>query len=168
MRDEFFGFGADDGADALGTDLNDAAAVFACFHHGHAVGGGMGHGLFAVDVFSGGYGVDHHFFVPEVGDRGDDAVDVFVVEEFLVVAGDGEIGFVGDFAGQRVAAVVQIGCGYAFDAGELDGVGEQAGALHADADDAEADAVIRAGVGCGVQTIVGEKDGVGGCQGAGG
>jgi pyruvate/2-oxoglutarate dehydrogenase complex dihydrolipoamide dehydrogenase (E3) component len=46
--------------------------------------------------------------VPEVGDRGDDAVDVLVIEKFLVVAGDREIRFVGDFAGSKVT-IVQSG-----------------------------------------------------------
>jgi len=42
-----------------------------------------------------------------------------------------------------VAAIVEIASSDAFDAGELDGVAKQAGALHADADDAEAQAVAR-------------------------
>jgi len=43
-----------------------------------------------------------------------------------------------------VASVVEIGGGNTFYARELDGVGEQAGALHAYANDAEADAIVRA------------------------
>ncbi len=40
-----------------------------------------------------------------------------------------------------MAAVVQIGGGNTFDSGERDRVGQQAGALHADSDHAEAQAI---------------------------
>src|SRR6267378_916846 len=50
-----------------------------------------------------------------------------------------------NFLGERVAAVVEIASGDTFDAGELDGVAEKAVALHADADNAEAEAVAGRG-----------------------
>ncbi len=108
--------------------------------HGHAIGGGVRHRLFAVDVFSRIDGVDHDLFVPMVGDSRDEAVDFFVIEELFVAAG-GRNCLANNFLGERVAAVVEIASGNAFDARQLDGIGEQAGALHADADDAEAQAV---------------------------
>jgi len=40
-----------------------------------------------------------------------------------------------------VAAIVEIGSGDAFNAGQRDGIGKKAGTLHANADDAEAEAV---------------------------
>ena len=69
-----------------------------------------------------------------------------------------------------MAAVVEIGGGYAFDAGELDGVGEQAGALHADADDAEADGVAGRDVGIagGFEAGIWEEKRLGSREGAGG
>ena len=76
-----------------------------------------------------------------VRDGGDDAVDVFAVEEFLIMAGNRKAGIVGDFASEEVAAVVEIGSSDARDARQRNGVSEQAGALHADADHAEANAV---------------------------
>ena len=45
----------------------------------------------------------------------------------------------GDFFGEGLAAVPEIAGGEALGAGEIDGGFEQAGALHADADDAEVD-----------------------------
>jgi hypothetical protein len=59
----------------------------------------MGHGLLAVDWFSGAYGIDDHLFVPMVGDGGEDAVDFFVVEEIFVAACGWEIGLAGDLPG---------------------------------------------------------------------
>ncbi len=100
------GFGAEDGADALRTDLYDAAILLRGGDHLETLFGGVGHGLLAVDVFAGVASVDDHAFVPEIGDGGDDAIDVFAVEKVLVVAADGEAGIVGDFAGESVAAVV--------------------------------------------------------------
>src|SRR5260370_4350472 len=76
-----------------------------------------------------------------VGNSGDQAIDFFVVEEIFVAAGYEEIGIADDFAGEGVAAVVKIGGRDALRASKSDGGGEQAGALHADADDAEAQAV---------------------------
>ena len=77
-----------------------------------------------------------------IGDGGDEAVDLLVVEEILIAAGGGDF-FADNFLGKRVAAIVEIAGGHAFDTGQLDGVAEQAGALHADTDDAEANTVAR-------------------------
>src|SRR5467141_3445913 len=41
--EKFLGFGAEDGADALRTDLYDTAGFFRGGDHGDAVGGRMGH-----------------------------------------------------------------------------------------------------------------------------
>src|SRR5712664_1383518 len=138
------GFGAEDGADALGADLDDAAGFRRGGDQGDTVGCGMGHRFFAVDVFSGADGVNDDLLVPVVGDGGDKAVDFLVVEEIFVAARGGY--FLADnFLGERMAAVVEVASGDAFDAGELDGVVEQAGTLHADTDDAETEAVAGGG-----------------------
>ena len=170
LGDQFFGLGADHRADALRSDLHDFAGFFERCHHFDAVLRGVRHRLFAVDRFSGADGIDDDLFVPVIGNRGEDAVDVLVVEEIFVAARDHQVGLAGDFAGQQVAAVVQIGRGDAFDAGQREGIGEDAGAFHADADDAEAQAVAgrNGGVRGGFKTRVVKEDGVRGgeCAGA--
>src|SRR5882724_2959672 len=166
--EELFGFGAEDGADALRTDLYDAAGFFCGGDHGEAVSRGVGHRLFAIDVFAGVDGVHDDLLVPMIGNGGDDAVDFLVVEEFFVPARGWN--FLADnFLGERVAAVVEITGGDAFDTGELNGAGEQAGALHADANDAEADAVAGSDGGGGQRNFFGiEDDGARGDESAGG
>ena len=126
--------------------MHDAARLLLRFDHGHAFGGGVRHGLFAVDVFSGGSSVNDDALVPVVGNGGDDAVDVLAIEEFLIFAGDGEIGLAGDFAGELMTAIPEIGGADALDAGKRGGGGEEAGTLHADADDSEAHLVARRNV----------------------
>ena len=81
-------------------------------------------------------------FVPVIGHRGDDAVDLLVVQQLLIAARRRQVG-AGDFAGERVAAIVEIAGGGALDTRQRDGPCEQAGALHPDADHAEAHAVAR-------------------------
>src|SRR5258708_35596536 len=105
-----------------------------------------------------------------VGNGGDEAIDFFVVEEIFVAAGYEEIGIADDFAGEGVAAVVEVGGGDALRAGELHSGGEQAGALHADADDAEAEAVAGgdAGIAGGFEARVSQEKCVGSGEGAGG
>jgi hypothetical protein len=44
--------------------------------------------------------------MPVIGDRRNDAIDVFIDEEFLITPRHRQIRFVGDLASQRVAAVV--------------------------------------------------------------
>ena len=137
---KFLGFGAEDGADALRADLHDASCFLSGGHHGDTIGGRVGHGLLAVDVFAGVYGVDDNLLVPMIGDGGDEAVNFFVVEEIFVAARGGD--FLADnFLSESVAAVVEVASGDALDARQLDGVVEQSGTLHADADDAEAETV---------------------------
>jgi hypothetical protein len=69
-----------------------------------------------------------------------------------------------------VAAVVKIGGGDALDARKLHRCGEQAGALHADADDAETQAITRSDrrIAGGFEARVSEKERVGGGERAGG
>src|SRR6266850_973941 len=142
VGEQFFGFSTDDGAHALRTDLYHAAGFFRGGDHGEAIGGGVRHGLFAVDIFAGVDGVNDDLLVPMIGDGGDEAVDFLVVEEIFVAAGGGD--FLADnFLRERVAAVVEIAGGDAFDAGQLNGFAKQAGALHADTDDAKANTVAR-------------------------
>ena len=77
----------------------------------------MGHGLFAVDGLAGADGVYDDLLVPMIGDGGEDAVDFLVVEEIFVAAGDGEVGLGSDFAGEEMAAVVEVGGSDAFNTG---------------------------------------------------
>src|SRR6266852_6174580 len=142
VGEKFFGFGANDGADALRTNLHHAAGFFRGGDHGDAVGGGMRHGFFAIDIFAGADGVDDHLLVPMVRNGGDETVDFLVVEEIFVAARGGD--FLADnLLGESVAAVVKIAGSDALDARKRNGVAKQAGALHADADDAEAQAIAR-------------------------
>ena len=83
--------------------------------------GGVGHGLFAVDILAGAAGVDDYSFVPEIGDGGYEAIDIFAGKNVLITAGDGEIRVAGDFAGVEMAAVIEVGGGYAFGSGNGDG-----------------------------------------------
>ena len=136
LRDQLLGLRTDLGAHALRADLNDAARPFRRVHHGHAVGGAVRHRLLAVDVLPGAHRIHHHLLVPVIGHGRHDAVDVLVVEQLLIAARDGEIG-PHDLARQRVPTVVQVAGGGAFDAGQLDGLGQEPVPLHADADHAE-------------------------------
>jgi hypothetical protein len=156
LRDQLFRFRAQDRADALRADLDDAAGGFARFDHLQTVGRGVRHGLFAVDIFSGVHRVDHDLFVPVVGNCGDQAIDFFVVEQIFVAARHEEIGIADDFACQRVPAVVQVGRRDALGAGKADGRCQEAGTLHADAYDAEAEAIAGgdAGIAGGLQASV--------------
>ena len=120
--------------------MHDTAGFFRGGNHGDTVGGGMGHGLFAVDVFAGADRIDDNLLVPVIGDGGDETVDLFIIEQIFVAARGGDF-FADNFLGESVAAVVEVASGDAFDAGKLDSVVEQARALHANADDAEAQAV---------------------------
>src|SRR5216684_2031186 len=71
---------------------------------------------------------------------------------------------------EGVATVVEIGGGDALRAWELHSGGEQAGALHADADDAEAQAITggNCGIAGGFEARVSQEKCVGGGEGAGG
>src|SRR5260370_40645255 len=104
----------------------------------------MEYGCISVEDFSSSYVVVDVLLVPVSGDGGDEAVDFLVVEEIFVAARGGDF-FADNFPRKSVAAVIEVASGDAFDAGELDGVVEQTGALHADADDAEAQSIARRG-----------------------
>src|SRR5882757_5780608 len=130
----------------------------------------MRHRLFAVDVFPCAHSVDHNLLVPMIGNSGDQAIDFLVVEEIFVAAGDEEIGIAGNFARESVAAIVEIGGGDALGSGKRHCGGEQAGALHTDADDSETQPVTGsdAGIAGGFDARVSEKKCIGGGESAGG
>ena len=86
-RQEFFGLGVDDGADALAADLKNAVGGTGGRDDLGAVGVDVDHGLFEVDVFAGVHGVDGGLLVPVVGCGDNDGVDVFAGEDLFVVAG---------------------------------------------------------------------------------
>src|SRR5882757_6359239 len=130
----------------------------------------MRHRFFAVNVFSSVDGVNHHLLVPVIWNGGDQAIDFFVVEQIFVAAGDEEIRIAGNFAREGVAAIVKIGGGDALRAGKRHCGVEQAGALHADADDSETQPVTGsdAGIAGGFDARVSQKKCVGGGESAGG
>src|SRR5437879_11927849 len=70
VGEKLFGFGADDGADALRTDLHDASGFLRGGAHGGSVGSRVGHGLLAVDGFSSADGVTDDLPAALVGDGG--------------------------------------------------------------------------------------------------
>ena len=148
--EEFFGFGVDDGRDSLAADLEDAVGGFRGGDDFGAVGVDVDHGLFEVDVFAGAHGVDGGLFVPVVGGGDDDGVDVFAGEDLAVVAGGEEVHIVGcaqapEFLGMGEAAVVAVGYGYEFYAGNAEGGGGISLTLDAGADEGELDVVIGGG-----------------------
>lgn len=118
--EEFFGFGAKHGTGALCADLDDAVGFLCRGDHGESIGGVVRHGLFAIDIFSCGQGIDDDLFVPVIRDCHDDCVDVFGVEK-LLIATSGADWLADDFAGQFVTAVVEVGSCYAFNPWELNG-----------------------------------------------
>ena len=123
-------------------------SVFLCGgHHGQAVCRVVRHGLLAIDILAGGECVHDDLLMPVIGNRDDDGVDIFGVEQFLI-APRGANRFAYDLAGELMATIVEIRGGNALHAGQLDGGREQTTAFHADADNAEADAVAgRCGLG---------------------
>ncbi len=106
-------------------------------HHVEALFGGMRHGLLAVDILAGIAGIHDHAFVPVVGHGRHDAIDILAVEQLLIMTRGGQAGIIGDLPGEGVAAIIEVGCGDTFDAGQANGGGEQTGALHADSDHAK-------------------------------
>jgi len=67
LRDSSFAFAQRTELTRCEPDLDDAAGGFAGFDHFEAVRRGVGHGLFAVDVFAGMDGIDDDLLVPMVG-----------------------------------------------------------------------------------------------------
>src|SRR5262249_49033199 len=152
------GLGADHRARALRADLDEAAALLGRRHHLEAVGRRVGHRLLAVDVLPSRDRVHHDLLVPVVGHRGHDAVDLLVREQLLVAPCGPEV-LLDDLAREGVAAVVEVAGGRALDTGEGDRGVQEAGALHADPDDAEADAVARGhGTRPRLEVLGGERD----------
>ncbi len=140
-RQEFFGLGVDDGADALAADLKNAVGGTGGGDDLGAVGVDVDHGLFEVDVFAGVHGVDGGLLVPVVGCGDDDGVDVFAGEDLFVVAGGEEI-VAPELFGAGEAAVVAVGYSYEFDSGDAERGGGVALALDACADEGELDVVV--------------------------
>src|SRR5690349_23221046 len=97
----------------------------------------MRHRFLAIDVFSGGYGVDHYLFVPVVGYRRDQAIDILIREQFLVAARGRQLWIVGDLACECVAAIIKIAGGNALDTRKIDGGTQQPITLHTYTDDPE-------------------------------
>src|SRR5437870_10267847 len=100
----------------------------------------MRHGLLAIDVFSCENGSDNDFLVPVIRHSRDNAVDFPVVQKFLVASCCRDAG-TDDFLGQAMSAVIKVTRSSAFDSRQLNGISEQIGTLHANADNAESYAV---------------------------
>ena len=126
--------------DALRSDLHDPPALLRGRHHRAAIRHAVRHRLLAVDVLPGAHGVHDDLPMPVIGHRGDDAVDLLVVEQLLVPARRPQVG-ADDFTRARVPPVVEVARGDAFDTGQADRPCEQAGSLHPDPDYPEAHAV---------------------------
>src|SRR5205823_4754780 len=88
------------------------------------------------------HAVNDNLLVPVVRDRGNDAVDIFVVDQ-LLVASRGRQRWPGNLSRQRVPAVIQVARGYALRSRQLKRRAQQSAALHAHADDGETDAIAR-------------------------
>ncbi len=99
--------GVEDGADALAAGLEDAPTGLNRVDHREAVGHGVGHGLFAIDIFAGVHGGNGNPAVPVVGRADDDGVDIFARQNLFVIPGGEDLGAV-HFFHVREAAVVAI------------------------------------------------------------
>ena len=89
--EDFSRLGADDGTDALRSDLHDLARFFCGGDHFNAVGGGVRHRLFAIDRLARADGIDDDLLVPVIRHGGENAVDLFVVEKLFVFSRGEEI-----------------------------------------------------------------------------
>jgi len=67
--------------------LHDAISGALRLNYGRAVVDMLHHGLFAIDVFAGIHGRNRDFAVPVIGGADDDGVDIFAVEDLLVMPG---------------------------------------------------------------------------------
>jgi hypothetical protein len=76
-------------------------------------------------ILAGVAGVYDYAPVPVVGHGGHDAVNVFAVEQFLIMPRGGQARVAGNFFGERMAPVVQVSSAHALDARNGDRSGEQ-------------------------------------------
>src|ERR1700693_2005797 len=81
--------------------------------------------------------------MPVIRNGNDDGIDFFVVEQLLVAAGR-FYRLANDFLSQFVTPIVQVTSGRAFYSRELDRIGQQPGAFHADSDNSVSKPVVRA------------------------
>ena len=121
---EFLGLGTKDGAGALRADLHDAIGLLCGGHHGQAVCRVVRHGLLAIDILAGSECVHDDLLMPVIGNRDDDGVDIFGVEQFLI-APRGANRFAYDLAGEQMATIVEVRGGNALHAAQLDGSREK-------------------------------------------
>ena len=104
---------------------------------------GMRHRLFDVDILARCNGVEGHLLVPVIGHGDDDSLHVLVVEQLPVIAAGREVR---SYQLARSLEVRVVRVGDLDDARVRDGPGaaEENLPADADADDAHADAVVRA------------------------
>ena len=129
-------------------------------HHLDAFFGGVRHGFFDVDVLARVDRVHHHLLVPMVGNGGHDAIDVLVLQQFVIAPGGGQV-WTDDLLCQSVAAVIKVAGGCTFHPRQLDRVGQQSRALHADSDHAKPHSIAGGrGLGQGPERIRIQHDGL--------
>jgi hypothetical protein len=102
------GLGVENGADALAAGLKDALARLDRLHHRQPVSHRVGHGLFAVNVFPRGHGVDRHAAVQVVRGRNEDGIHILAVEKPAVVTRGGDLRAPGLFR-RLMARGVEVG-----------------------------------------------------------
>ena len=121
-------------------DLDNPAGLLGGSHHLEAFANRVGHRFFTVNILACADGIDHDLLVRVVRDRSHDAVDLFVVQQFLV-APRGMDGFPHNFSGMLVAAVIEIRGRHAFDPRHLDGCRQKSRPFHADTDNSKPDPI---------------------------
>jgi hypothetical protein len=118
LRNHLLGFRTNHGANALRTNLHDAPGFLRRGYHRQTIRRGMRHWLFAINILARANRVHHHLLVPVIRHGRDQAVDLFVVEQFLVTPS--RRNFLSDnFLRQEVPPIVQIASCHAFDARQL-------------------------------------------------
>ncbi|HVJ09679.1 MAG TPA: hypothetical protein VM554_14980 [Acidisarcina sp.] len=130
-------------ADALRTNLNDAPGAMRGSNHGCSIGNAMRHRLFAVDILAGLDCVHHECLMPVIWNRNDQAFDVLVVQQFVILACGSDLG-AGNLAGKGMALIIKVAGGNASRTRQCNRVCEEPGPLHADADDRKANRIFAA------------------------
>src|ERR1700737_4073964 len=82
----FLGFRVEDGTDPLAAYLDHAICLLRRIDHGESIFYGMGHWLFAIDVFASEAGVDKQLAMLVIRRRDDDSVNILAIENFSIVA----------------------------------------------------------------------------------
>jgi hypothetical protein len=79
--------------------LNDTPGFLRCRGHLHTFRGSVRHGLFDVDVLACADRVHDDLFVPMIGHGSHDAIDVLVLQQFVIATGGRQIGAIDNLFG---------------------------------------------------------------------